>query len=139
MQAKIEELNSEFVSSKSDLAKKYQIENGLAKSKVLARPEVDPVDVLGDFEYKNELTTLIRLDGYIKKQETMAQKMIRLDNLKIPDDIDYDKVDNLATEAKQKLQKIRPNTIGQASRISGINPSDIQMLMFHIATNKKWN
>nr|WP_318033343.1 hypothetical protein [Mycoplasmopsis cynos] len=65
--------------------------------------------------------------------------MIRLDNLKIPDDIDYDKVDNLATEAKQKLQKIRPNTIGQASRISGINPSDIQMLMFHIATNKKWN
>ncbi|UWV80389.1 tRNA uridine-5-carboxymethylaminomethyl(34) synthesis enzyme MnmG [Mycoplasmopsis cynos] len=139
IQAKIEELNSEFVSSKSDLAKKYQIENGLAKSKVLARPEVDPVDVLGDFEYKNELTTLIRLDGYIKKQETMAQKMIRLDNLKIPDDIDYDKVDNLATEAKQKLQKIRPNTIGQASRISGINPSDIQMLMFHIATNKKWN
>nr|WP_318033344.1 tRNA uridine-5-carboxymethylaminomethyl(34) synthesis enzyme MnmG [Mycoplasmopsis cynos] len=74
IQAKIEELNSEFVSSKSDLAKKYQIENGLAKSKVLARPEVDPVDVLGDFEYKNELTTLIRLDGYIKKQETMAQK-----------------------------------------------------------------
>ncbi|UWV83382.1 hypothetical protein NW067_06890 [Mycoplasmopsis cynos] len=45
----------------------------------------------------------------------------------------------MATEAKQKLQKIRPNTIGQASRISKINPSDIQMLMFHIATNKKWN
>ncbi|UWV82634.1 hypothetical protein [Mycoplasmopsis cynos] len=74
IQAKIEELNSEFVSSKSDLAKKYQIENGLAKSKVLKNPEVDPVDVLGDFEYKNELTTLIRLDGYIKKQETMGSK-----------------------------------------------------------------
>lgn len=75
----------------------------------------------------------------LKNKKQWNKKWFSLDNLKIPDDIDYDKVDNLATEAKQKLQKIRPNTIGQASRISGVNPSDIQMLMFHIATNKKWN
>ncbi|AMD81152.1 tRNA uridine 5-carboxymethylaminomethyl modification enzyme GidA [Mycoplasmopsis canis PG 14] len=137
IEEKINELSIQFVSSKSELAKKYGIENGVAMIKVLARPEVDARDVVGDFPFKNELTTIVRLDGYIKKQETIAQKMAKLDNFKIPTDLDYNKVANLATEAKQKLEKIRPKTIGQASRISGINPSDIQMLMFYIASNRK--
>ncbi|WP_334686773.1 hypothetical protein [Mycoplasmopsis felis] len=62
--------------------------------------------------------------------------MNRLDSLKIPNNIDYSKILNLATEARQKLEQIKPLTIGQASRISGINPSDIQMLMFHLASKK---
>ncbi|WP_027121013.1 tRNA uridine-5-carboxymethylaminomethyl(34) synthesis enzyme MnmG [Mycoplasma leonicaptivi] len=136
IEEKINELSTMFVSSKSELGKKYNIENGVSMLKVLARPEVEAKDVLGDFEFKNELTTKVRLDGYIKKQESLAQKMSRLDVLKIPQDIDYSKVINLATEARQKLESIKPTTIGQASRISGINPADIQMLMFHIASKK---
>ncbi|WP_036430971.1 tRNA uridine-5-carboxymethylaminomethyl(34) synthesis enzyme MnmG [Mycoplasmopsis felis] len=134
--AKIDELSNQYLSSKSDIAKKYNIENGVSLIKVLARPEISASEVLGDFEYKNELTTIVRLDGYIKKQETQAQKMNRLDSLKIPNNIDYSKILNLATEARQKLEQIKPLTIGQASRISGINPSDIQMLMFHLASKK---
>ncbi|WP_322901966.1 tRNA uridine-5-carboxymethylaminomethyl(34) synthesis enzyme MnmG [Mycoplasmopsis felis] len=134
--AKIDELSNQYLSAKSDIAKKYNIENGVSLIKVLARPEISASEVLGDFEYKNELTTIVRLDGYIKKQETQAQKMNRLDSLKIPNNIDYSKILNLATEARQKLEQIKPLTIGQASRISGINPSDIQMLMFHLASKK---
>ncbi|WP_322908567.1 tRNA uridine-5-carboxymethylaminomethyl(34) synthesis enzyme MnmG [Mycoplasmopsis felis] len=134
--AKIDELSNQYLSSKSDIAKKYNIENGVSLIKVLARPEISSSEFLGDFEYKNELTTIVRLDGYIKKQETQAQKMNRLDSLKIPNNINYSKILNLATEARQKLEQIKPLTIGQASRISGINPSDIQMLMFHLASKK---
>ncbi|ATO30869.1 tRNA uridine-5-carboxymethylaminomethyl(34) synthesis enzyme MnmG [Mycoplasmopsis bovirhinis] len=134
---KIEELSLKFVSSKSELAQKYHIENGVSYLKVLARPEVDAKDILGDFQYKNELVTIVRLEGYIKKQEALAQKMAKLDNFKIPTDLNYNLVTNLATEAKQKLLAINPKTIGQASRISGINPSDIQMLMFYISTKQK--
>lgn len=134
---KIEELSLKFVSSKSELAQKYYIENGVSYLKMLARPEVDAKDILGDFQYKNELVTIIRLEGYIKKQEALAQKMAKLDNFKIPADLNYNLVTNLATEAKQKLLAINPKTIGQASRISGINPSDIQMLMFYISTKQK--
>lgn len=134
---KIEELSLKFVSSKSELAQKYHIENGVSYLKMLARPEVDAKDILGDFQYKNELVTIIRLEGYIKKQEALAQKMAKLDNFKIPADLNYNLVTNLATEAKQKLLAINPKTIGQASRISGINPSDIQMLMFYISTKQK--
>ncbi|MEA4134229.1 tRNA uridine-5-carboxymethylaminomethyl(34) synthesis enzyme MnmG [Mycoplasma sp. 2704] len=133
---KINELENTYLSSKSELAKKLGVENGVSMLRVLARPDVDPVDVLGDFPYKNELTIMVRLEGYIKKQKSDAQKMNKLEDFKIPKDIDYSKVQNIATEAKQKLEKIRPLTIGQASRISGINPADIQMLMFHIETRK---
>ncbi|MEA4276114.1 tRNA uridine-5-carboxymethylaminomethyl(34) synthesis enzyme MnmG [Mycoplasma sp. 21DD0573] len=133
---KINEIENTYLSSKSELAKKLGVENGVSMLRVLARPDVDPVDVLGDFPYKNELTIMVRLEGYIKKQKSDAQKMNKLEDFKIPEDIDYSKVQNIATEAKQKLEKIRPLTIGQASRISGINPADIQMLMFHIESRK---
>ena len=68
----------------------------------------------------------------LKSKKLKLKKMRRLEKFKLPENINYNKVQNLATEAKQKLEKIRPKTIGQASRISGINPADIQMLMFHI-------
>ncbi|WP_374978438.1 tRNA uridine-5-carboxymethylaminomethyl(34) synthesis enzyme MnmG [Mycoplasma sp. CSL7491-lung] len=133
---KIDELSKQFVSSKSEIGIKYKIENGVSMLKALARPDVDAKDILGDFEFKNELTTMVRLDGYIRKQESLANRMSKLDNFKIPDNINYRQVANLATEAMQKLEQIRPKTVGQASRISGINPADIQMLMFHIASQK---
>ncbi|MBU4690480.1 tRNA uridine-5-carboxymethylaminomethyl(34) synthesis enzyme MnmG [Mycoplasma sp. ES3157-GEN-MYC] len=128
----IQRLHTTYLSGKSDVAQKYQIFDGVTLLKVLSRPDVDPSDIIPDFEYQKELTIMVRLHGYIEKQKTDASKMVRLENLKIPSDIDYEQVKNIATEAKQKFIKIRPQTIGQASRISGINPADIQMLMFHI-------
>ncbi|VEU77153.1 tRNA uridine-5-carboxymethylaminomethyl(34) synthesis enzyme MnmG [Mycoplasmopsis columbina] len=136
---KIEELSNSYLSSKSELAQKYEIFNGQTLLKVLARPEVDPIDVLSDFPYRDELTIMVRLYGYIEKQKSDANKAVRLENYKIPSDLDYDKIVNIATEAKQKLNKIKPSTIGQASRISGINPADIQMLLFYLETTRKKN
>ncbi|WP_412031779.1 tRNA uridine-5-carboxymethylaminomethyl(34) synthesis enzyme MnmG [Metamycoplasma buccale] len=133
----IENLKNEYVSSNSEIAKKYHVENGISKLKLLANPEVNPIDILGNnFPYIDEVTIQVRLFGYLKKQESSAQKMLRLEALKLPTNIDYDKVANLATEAKQKLSKIRPTTIGQAARISGINPADIEMLMFYLNNRK---
>ena len=74
----------------------------------------------------------IKYEGYIKKQEQEAEKMKRLGKKKIPRDIDYNKIDNLALEARQKLSLIKPETIDQATRISGVNPSDISILMVYL-------
>ncbi|EFF41424.1 tRNA uridine-5-carboxymethylaminomethyl(34) synthesis enzyme MnmG [Mycoplasmopsis alligatoris] len=137
IEQKIEELNNTFISSKDPLAIKYGITNGVSLIKVISRPEVDASDFLGDFEFKNDLVVAVRLDGYIKKQKMDAAKMLRLENLKIPKDVDFNLIPNIATEAKQKLIKINPLTIGQASRISGINPADIQMILFYLNTRKK--
>ncbi|WP_033178496.1 tRNA uridine-5-carboxymethylaminomethyl(34) synthesis enzyme MnmG [[Mycoplasma] anseris] len=135
---KIAELKEQYLSANDELAHKYQIFNGISMLKLLSNPAVDPQDVLKDFPYPNEITIQVRLFGYLKKQETVADKMNRLEKLKLPEDLDYNDVDNLATEARQKLSQIRPTTIGQASRISGINPADIQMLMFYL-NNKRNN
>lgn len=134
---KIQELKNEYVSSTSDIGLKYNVVNGSSKLKLLANPEVDPIDVLGkDFPYPNELTIQVRLFGYVKKQQSMAEKMNHLEKLKLSTEIDYYQVPNLAIEAREKLNKIKPTTIGQASRISGINPADIQMLIYWL-NNKK--
>lgn len=134
---RIQELKNEYVSSTSDIGLKYNVVNGSSKLKLLANPEVDSIDVLGkDFPYPNELTIQVRLFGYVKKQQSMAEKMNHLEKLKLSTEIDYSQVPNLAIEAREKLNKIKPTTIGQASRISGINPADIQMLIYWL-NNKK--
>ncbi|GIZ06973.1 tRNA uridine-5-carboxymethylaminomethyl(34) synthesis enzyme MnmG [Metamycoplasma salivarium] len=134
---RIQELKNEYVSSTSDIGLKYNVVNGSSKLKLLANPEVDPIDVLDkDFPYPNELTIQVRLFGYVKKQQSMAEKMNHLEKLKLSTEIDYYQVPNLAIEAREKLNKIKPTTIGQASRISGINPADIQMLIYWL-NNKK--
>ena len=134
---RIQELKNEYVSSTSDIGLKYNVVNGSSKLKLLANPEVDPIDVLGkDFPYPNELTIQVRLFGYVKKQQSMAEKMNHLEKLKLSTEIDYSQVPNLAIEAREKLNKIKPTTIGQASRISGIIPADIQMLVYWL-NNKK--
>ncbi|MBU4692194.1 tRNA uridine-5-carboxymethylaminomethyl(34) synthesis enzyme MnmG [Mycoplasma zalophi] len=135
---KIEEFKNKFVGSTSELGKKYNVEHGISYLKLLARPDVNPRDLVDeDFKYFDELAINVRLYGYIEKQLNQAAKMKRLESLNIPENIDYFEVENLAYEAKEKLSKIRPTTIGQASRISGINPADIQMLMFYMDQRKK--
>ncbi|HQQ20887.1 MAG TPA: tRNA uridine-5-carboxymethylaminomethyl(34) synthesis enzyme MnmG, partial [Bacteroidales bacterium] len=75
---------------------------------------------------------LIKYDSYIKKEEELAHKLSQLDHIKIPANFDYNKVESLSLEARDKLIKVKPLHLGQASRISGVNPSDIAVLMMLI-------
>ena len=94
-----------------------------------------------EFEYEKEIIEQVELnikyEGYIKKAEKEASKLINLENKLIPEDIDYNKIINLASEAKQKLSEIRPTSIGQAIRISGVNPADISILSIYL--KKEYN
>ena len=71
----------------------------------------------------------IKYETYIEKEKELVEKMRQLEDLKIPESFDYKKIQSLGNEAREKLTKIKPGTLGQASRISGINPSDVQILM----------
>jgi tRNA uridine 5-carboxymethylaminomethyl modification enzyme len=75
---------------------------------------------------------LMKYEGYIERESENADKLKRLEELKIKGDFDYDVVNSLSTEAREKLKKIKPQTLGQASRISGINPSDVSILMVYM-------
>ena len=75
---------------------------------------------------------LIKYDGYIKRERDLADKQTRLEHLHIPDQFDYLSVTTISTEARQKLDRIRPATIGQASRIPGVSPADINVLLLLI-------
>lgn len=107
-------------------------------SEYLKRPEVKIVDYIDKLSksYDKEVLEQVEInhkyEGYIAKAKKEAEKMIKLGKKQIPEDIDYEKVDNLATEARQKLEKVRPRTIDQATRISGVNPSDIAILMVYL-------
>ena len=86
-------------------------------------------------EVEEQVEIQIKYEGYIKKVEREAEKMLKNESKQIPNDIDYSKVKNLASEARQKLESIRPTSIGQASRISGVNPADISILMVYLRKN----
>lgn len=83
-------------------------------------------------EAKEQLEISIKYKGYIDKTEKEVEKMLNLEKKKIPENIDYNKVKNIATEARQKLSQVKPLTIGQATRISGVNPADITMLLVYL-------
>jgi tRNA uridine 5-carboxymethylaminomethyl modification enzyme len=74
----------------------------------------------------------IKYSGYIEREKLLADKVKRLDNIKINDRLDYDKMYSISTEGRQKLKRVKPETIGQASRISGVSPSDISIILVHI-------
>ncbi|MCS7152206.1 MAG: tRNA uridine-5-carboxymethylaminomethyl(34) synthesis enzyme MnmG, partial [Endomicrobia bacterium] len=83
----------------------------------------------------NEAKIQIKYSGYIEKQIHQAQQLKKLENKKIPDDIDYEKIPGLLKEAKIKLSQIKPKTIGQASRISGVTPADVSILLVYLKKN----
>ena len=89
-----------------------------------------------DKEYKKEVLEqveiILKYEGYIKKITKEAEKLMKLEYKKIPEDIDYDKIINIASEARQKLKEVKPTSIGQAMRISGVNPSDISILTVYM-------
>jgi len=73
-----------------------------------------------------------KYSGYIEKELEQVEKLKRLENLKIPATFSFEKITALSMESRQKLTKIRPETLGQASRISGVSPADVQILMVHL-------
>ena len=105
---------------------------------LLKRPEIK-CEFLNQFttisfdkEITEELEIMIKYEGYIKKAYKEAEKMVKLEEKQIPKDINYDNVKNLASEARQKLDKVRPISLGQAARISGVNPSDLSILSVYL-------
>ena len=113
--------------------------------KVLSRPQIDLEDFLKfhkvaayvaehnlDREVIEQAEIQVKYSGYIEKEKNHADKLNRLEDAIIPDNFDFDKIKSISIEAKQKLNKIRPKTIAQASRISGVSPSDISVLLIHM-------
>lgn len=109
---------------------------------LIRRPNVKLREVLNylgvdyDEGIADQVEIEIKYEGYIEKARKEADRMLKMDNIKLPDNLDYLNIDNLALEARAKLDKIRPASLGQASRISGINPSDIQVLAIYLKQNK---
>ena len=141
-------LHKKIVTSENDLLEEMgtsHINDGITLYDLLKRPEIT-IDKLIKFnkipdiyskEVKEQVEIYIKYEGYIKKEEKEILRMKELENTKIPEDIDYDKVINIASEAKDKLKKVLPLSLGQASRISGVNPSDIAMLSVYLKKVKK--
>ena len=89
------------------------------------------------FDVKEEVNIKIKYEGYIKQQMNQVSQFKKMENKLLPEDIDYSEISNLRIEAKQKLTNIRPVSIGQASRITGVSPADITVLLIYLEQNKK--
>jgi len=85
-----------------------------------------------DQEILEQAEIQVKYSGYIEKERNNADKLLRLEDVKIPENFDYEKIKSMSIEAKQKLSKIRPVTISQASRISGVSPSDVSVLLIYM-------
>jgi tRNA uridine 5-carboxymethylaminomethyl modification enzyme len=133
-----EEVNG-FLAEKSSSI----ITQRIKASQLLLRPEVDLQSMLAGItpltstsryskEALEQAEIQIKYEVYLGKEEEMVKKMSALENQVIPDNFSYDKIASLSNESRQKFNKIKPRTLGQASRISGVNPSDVQILMVYM-------
>jgi len=114
------------------------IKDGITLYDLLKRTEIN-ISIIEHFlkldyskEVKEQVEIMIKYEGYIVKAEKEAEKMVKLEYKLIPIDIDYDKIHNIASEARQKLKEVKPTSIGQALRISGVNPADISVLSVYL-------
>lgn len=122
-----------------------EINTGVRLSELLKRTELN-YKTLGEIDIKRpqltkeeqeEAEIQIKYEGYIKLQMSQVEKFKKLEKKILSQDIDYEKIHGLSLEARQKLNRFKPNSIGQASRISGVSPADISVLLIYIETNKK--
>ena len=119
------------------------VNTGIRLSELLKRPEISYDDLAEvdeekpqlDFSVKEEVSISIKYEGYIKRQIQQVEHFKKMENKKIPAHIDYENIKGLRIEAKQKLCKIRPSSIGQASRIAGVSAADIAVLMVYLEKN----
>ena len=98
--------------------------------------ELDPSRPLLPYDVQEEVNIEIKYEGYILRQTRQVQQFRKTENMKIPEDLDYDQVPSLRNEARQKLKEIRPVSIGQASRIMGVNPADVSVLLIYLKSYK---
>ena len=144
IQKELERIKDVKISATDDnniILSKYgeHIERGIKVSELLKRPNVDyrviqeldkeTKDLNIPRDVYEQVEILVKYDGYLKRQEFQVEQSGKLEKFKIPDDIDYTKIDHISSETKDKLNKIRPKTLGQASRIGGVKPADISILM----------
>ncbi|KKB39523.1 tRNA uridine-5-carboxymethylaminomethyl(34) synthesis enzyme MnmG [Bacillus thermotolerans] len=117
-----------------------ELKDGIRAADLLKRPEINyghlkqltPAPEALDSEVEEQVEIQVKYEGYIEKSLQQVEKLKKMENKKIPENIDYDAISGLATEARQHLKKVRPLSIAQASRISGVNPADISILLVYI-------
>ncbi|MCE4956699.1 tRNA uridine-5-carboxymethylaminomethyl(34) synthesis enzyme MnmG [Macrococcoides caseolyticum] len=121
-----------------------ELKDGILAIDLLRRPEMDyhsvasliDSDITVDEAVAEQVEIQTKYEGYIQKSLQQVEKVKRMENKKIPENIDYDDIHSLATEARQKLKEVKPLSIAQASRISGVNPADISILLVYIEQGK---
>lgn len=121
-----------------------ELKDGILASDLLKRPEMTyehikllaPSDLELHPEVEEQVEIQIKYEGYIQKSLQQVEKLKKMENKKIPDNIDYDAIANLANEARQNLKEVRPLSVAQASRISGVNPADISILLVYLEQGK---
>ncbi|MBQ8001913.1 MAG: tRNA uridine-5-carboxymethylaminomethyl(34) synthesis enzyme MnmG [Clostridia bacterium] len=151
IEAEIERLRSVALPPSEEIKKYLEernspyIENGAKICDLIKRAELDYVS-LAPFDktrpslprdIQEEVGIIIKYEGYIKRQEDQVAKFKKNEERKIPDDINYDDVYGLRLEARQKLSKMRPKNVGMASRISGVSPADIGVLLIYLSSQKR--
>jgi tRNA uridine 5-carboxymethylaminomethyl modification enzyme len=124
-----------------------KIDNAESISKLTKRPEMNLKDLLTKLDFKKypiaksllenekaleQVEIELKYEGYIQRQQELIKKMEKLEGVKIPESFDFLKLKTISNESKEKLHKIRPRSIGQASRISGVSPSDISILLVYL-------
>ena len=136
---------SEKVQQLLDLYGSTRLTSGTTMAELIRRPELS-YEKLRDideerpelpWDVEEQVNINIKYEGYIRRQMKQVEQFRKLENRKIPEDIDYDQIQSLRIEAKQKLTEIRPASIGQASRISGVSPADISVLLVYLSAAKK--
>ena len=118
------------------------LKDGISATELLRRPKVklselmNYMDVEGSKEVVEQVEIEVKYEGYINKAKRDANHLKQMENIKLPTDLPYDEIEHLSLEAKQKLKAVQPLTMGQASRISGVNPADISVLAIYLEQNK---
>lgn len=145
--AEIERLNTVFLAPGEEInallesAGTAPLTTGIRMSELIKRPQVS-YDMLAPFDkerpplsrsVREKVEVEIKYDGYIARQKAQVNEMLRLEGKKIPENIDYNDVYGLRLEAREKLDKVRPADIGQASRISGVSPADVSVLLIYLS------
>jgi tRNA uridine 5-carboxymethylaminomethyl modification enzyme len=148
-EAEIERLNSTVLGPNKDLNELLEslgtapLKTGASLAELIKRPQLS-YNLLAPFdkerkelslEIREKVQTELKYEGYIKRQEAAILEAKRLESKLLPDDIDYTTLKGLRLEAREKLNKIRPKNVGQASRISGVTPADISVLLIYLQIN----
>ena len=131
---------SEEVQMLLDIYMSTPLVSGIKLSELIRRPElnyqclapIDPKRKSLPYDVAEQVNINIKYEGYIKRQQRQVEQFKKLEDKRIPEDIDYDEVHSLRIEAKQKLKEMKPSSIGQASRIAGVSPADVSVLLIYL-------